>query len=232
VAQDPVAHLVGQVQAPALALEPLDHPQRMPVVAEADPVAPLEAGVEDRLPDVPEGRVPEVVPEPDRLGQVLVQGERSRDRARDPAGLERVGEAGAVVVALGSNEDLGLVLEAPERLRVDDPVAIALERSPERGVALGDEAPGWVGPLRPAVEEALLDRLDPAPERAWALAHQALRDSLDRLAHPPDCRTGRGGGSSGQPWFASDRSQSASDVKPTITASIQYWERTATRARS
>ena len=93
--------------------------------------------VERLLADVAERRVAEVVAEPDRLGQVLVQPERAGHRARDPAGLERVGEPGPVVVALGRDEHLGLVLEAPERLRVDDPVAVALERRPHRAVRLG-----------------------------------------------------------------------------------------------
>ena len=43
------------------------------------------------------------------------------------ADVEGVGETHPVVVALGCEEDLGLVLETPERLRVQHPVAIALE---------------------------------------------------------------------------------------------------------
>jgi hypothetical protein len=35
------------------------------------------------------------------------------------------------MVALGVDEHLGLVLEAPERLGMEDPVAVALERRPE-----------------------------------------------------------------------------------------------------
>ena len=80
------------------------------------------------LAGVPERRVAEVVAEPDRLGQVLVEPQRARDGARDPRRLERVGEPRAVVIALGRDEDLRLVLEPPERLGVDDPVAVALER--------------------------------------------------------------------------------------------------------
>ena len=80
VAQDAVAHRLGQVQA----LEHVDHPQRVLVVAEAAPEALAPAAVEHVLADVPERRVPDVVPEPDRLGQVLVEPQRARDRARDP----------------------------------------------------------------------------------------------------------------------------------------------------
>ncbi len=42
-----------------------------------------QAAVEHVLADVPERRVAEVVAEPDRLGEVLVERERARDRARD-----------------------------------------------------------------------------------------------------------------------------------------------------
>ena len=100
--------------------------------------------VERVLAGVAEGRVAEVVAEPDRLGQVLVEAERAGDRAGDPAGLERVGEAGAVVVAFGRDEDLRLVLEPAKRLRVDDPVAVALERRAQRAVGLLDLSPGGI----------------------------------------------------------------------------------------
>ena len=63
-----------------------------------------------------------------RLRQVLVEPQGARDRARDADDLERVREPGAVVVALGRDEDLGLVLQAAEGLGVDDAVAVALER--------------------------------------------------------------------------------------------------------
>jgi len=69
------------------------------------------------LAGVPEGRVPEVVREGDRLGEVLVQVECARDRARDLRDLDRVREARPVVVALGRDEDLRLVLEAAEGAR-------------------------------------------------------------------------------------------------------------------
>ena len=137
VAQDPVAHLLGEVEPGAVALDPLDHAQRVVVVAEADPEALAQARVEHLLADVAERRVAEVVAERDRLGEVLVQRERARDRARDACRLERVREPRAVVVALRRDEHLRLVLEPAERLRVHDPVAVALERRAKRRVRLG-----------------------------------------------------------------------------------------------
>ena len=145
VVEDPVADLFGQVQPLPVALEGVDDPQRVDVVLEAGVAALAQSRVERALAGVAEGRVAEVVAEPDRLGQVLVEAQRPRDRAGDPAGLEGMGEPGPVVVALGGDEDLRLVLEAAERLRVDDPVAVALERGPERAVGLLDAAVGRVG---------------------------------------------------------------------------------------
>ena len=85
-----------------------------------------DAARERLLAGVAERRVPQVVPERDGLGQVLVQPERPRDGARDLRHLERVGEPGAEVVALGGQEHLRLMRQASERLRVEDLVAVAL----------------------------------------------------------------------------------------------------------
>src|SRR5829696_3590137 len=98
----------------------------MLVVPKPAPPALAQARVQHLLAGMPEGWVAEVVAESDRLCQVLVQPERARHAPGDAAGLERVREPGAVVVALRRDEDLRLVLQAPERLRVHDPVTVAL----------------------------------------------------------------------------------------------------------
>ena len=126
MADDAVADVLAQVQARPIALEHLHDPQRVLVVAKPAAEALAQALVEHRLADVPERRVPEVVAEPDGLGEVLVEAQRPRDRAGDLRDLDRVGQPRAVVVALRCHEDLGLVLEPPERLAVHDAVAIAL----------------------------------------------------------------------------------------------------------
>jgi hypothetical protein len=176
VAGDPVPHAQAQVQAGGAGdvaalgrrLEDVDDAQRVLVVPEAAAEARVEAGVEDRLADVPERRVAEVVAQADRLDEVLVERKRAGDRAGDLRHLERVRHPRAVVVALGRDEDLRLVLQAPERLAVHDPVAVALQRGAQRAVLLGDGALGGVGgrrerrellllPGAPAVGEALRD---------------------------------------------------------------------------
>ena len=153
--EDPVAHLAREVEAAAAALEHVDHPQALDVVLEAPPVALAQHLVEGRLAGVAEGRVAEVVAHRDRLHQVLVQLERPRDGARQGRDLERVGEAGAVVVARRGDEDLGLVLQAAERGRVQDAVAVALEGRPERVRLLGALADGAVGARRARAEGRL-----------------------------------------------------------------------------
>ena len=80
---------------------------------------------------MPERRVAEVVAEADRLDEILVQAERAGDAARDAGRLERVGQARAEVVVRGIDPDLSLVAEPAERLGMDDPVAVTLERRPQ-----------------------------------------------------------------------------------------------------
>ena len=122
VVHDPVAHLPREVQPLAVVLEVVDDPERLLRVAER----PAEERRERLLPQVPERRVPEVVPEGDRLREVLVQPERPRRRPRDLRHVERVREPDPIVVALRRQEHLRLVLQAPERLGVHDPVPVAL----------------------------------------------------------------------------------------------------------
>ena len=92
-----------------------------------------------------------------------------------PRRLERVREPRAVVVALGRDEHLRLVLEAPERLRVHDPVAVALERRAVVRVGLRLLAHGRVRAHGERREPLVFERLDPLPERCpGQLRHPAL----------------------------------------------------------
>ena len=143
-----------------------------------------ERRVERLLAGVAERRVAGVVAEPDRLDEILVQPQRAGDDARDPGRLERVGHARAVVVAGRVDEDLRLALQPAERLRVDDPVAVALERRADVGLALGPEAAaGLVRAHRERREGVLLQRADARGE--------GVRDASGELCHLPrlDVRT-------------------------------------------
>ena len=101
------------------------------------PNAALSASSSACSPGVPERRVARVVPETDRLDEILVEPERTRDDARDRGRLERVGHPGAVVVAFRVDEDLRLSLQPPERLRVDEAITVALERRADAARRLG-----------------------------------------------------------------------------------------------
>src|ERR1700722_1418720 len=158
----------------------------MLVVAELAAKALFQALIQRFLTDVPERRVPEVVAEPDRLDQILVECQRARDSARDRRHLERMGQARAVVVAERCHEHLRLVCQAPERLAVHDPVSIALKRGAQATVILRSCALCWIGA---GGERRELGGL----ELAAALG-KSRRDRL-RVAcggHATDCGSARG----------------------------------------
>ena len=96
----------------------------------------VEQFVERRLARVPERRMAGVVAKPDRLGQVLVQLQRTGHDACNPGRLQRVGHARAVVVAGRIDEDLRLAFQTPKRLRVQDAIAVALERGADTALVL------------------------------------------------------------------------------------------------
>ena len=138
---DALERLPGQVEPVELGvvrLQPRHDLDRLGVVVEA--AVGRHQRLERVLAGVAEGRVAEVVGEGDGLGELLVEAEDAGDGAGDLGHLDRVGEAGAVVVALVLDEDLGLVLEPAEGRGMDDAVAVALEGRAVGGALFG-EAP-------------------------------------------------------------------------------------------
>ena len=93
VIEDPVADRLRQVQPPPFPLQHVHHAKRLAVVMEAPPGALAQRLVERLLADVAEGRVAQVVPQADRLGEVLIQAQGPRHGARDAAGLDCVRES-------------------------------------------------------------------------------------------------------------------------------------------
>jgi len=157
VLEDALTRVVREVEAGMLVtlLEDVDDAHRLVVVLErpdlcGDPrldrdrgLAAREDAVEHLLARMPERRVSEVMAQCTGLGEVLVDPEGARHRPGDLRDLERVREARAVMIAFERNENLGLVLEAAERARVDDAVAVALVLRPVvvRFPFLGDRIP-------------------------------------------------------------------------------------------
>ena len=177
VGEDPVSNLFRQVQR-------LGDTQRLLVVTEALAETLLQRRVECLLSGMAERRMPHVVAEPDRLDEVFVESQCTRDDARDRGRLERVRHPRAVVVAGRIDEDLRLALQAPKGLRMQDPVAIALERGAQTAIVL---APRGVVPRvsyeRTASGEAsalfLLAQPAPRTHPRLFLPVQASRSRLD-----------------------------------------------------
>ena len=141
--RDAVAHLPRQVQPLTVVLEHVDDAQALLVVIEA-------AGnelVEDALAGMTERRVPEIVAERDGFGQLFVEPQHLGDASRNLRDLQRVRQARAVVIAGRREEHLRLVLQPAERLAMNDAIAIALKRRPDRILRLRPNAPLAVGAL-------------------------------------------------------------------------------------
>jgi hypothetical protein len=96
----------------------------------------LESRIERILTGVAKRRMAHVVAETDRLDEVFVEAKGPCDSSRDPGRLQRVSHTGSVVVARRIDEDLRLAFQPAERLGMQDAVAVALERRPEKAILL------------------------------------------------------------------------------------------------
>jgi len=94
-------------------------------------------GVERLLAGMAERRVAEIVSERHGLAEILVEAQRAADGAGDLRHLKRMRQPRPVVITLVIDEDLRLVLQPAERRRMDDAVAVALERAARGILALG-----------------------------------------------------------------------------------------------
>ena len=143
VLDDALAHLPGEVQAGEVRDSAPRARRRCAGsarCARSRRTAP-SARSSTRSPAWPNGVWPRSCASATASAEVLVEAERRGERARDLRRLDRVRQPRPVVVALVVDEDLRLVLEAAERRAVDDAVAVALERQPERMLGLGVDAP-------------------------------------------------------------------------------------------
>ena len=102
---------------------------------------PVDKFAEGVFSGVSERRVTHVVAQTDGFSEVLVQTEIAGDRSPDLGDLKGMSQPGDVVITLWIDEDLRFVLQPTERLRVDDAVAIALERRSIGAGELGKRAP-------------------------------------------------------------------------------------------
>ena len=128
VGHNAVAHLPGQVQALTVPLEKIHNAQALPVMGEAPRAKPVKGA----LTRMAKGSVAQIMPKGDGLGQVLIQPQRAGDRARDLGHLKRMGQPGAVVIALRREEYLCFLLQPAEGLAVENTIPVALEAGPDR----------------------------------------------------------------------------------------------------
>ena len=146
VTKNAVADVIGQVETASVPFQVIDDAQALLVVAEAG-----EGFRQGRFTGVAEGGVTEIVAETDGLDEVLIEAERPTDGAGDLRHFEGVGEPGAVVVAGGSDKDLGLVHQPAKALGVEDAIAVALKRGPQVALRF------WRGALAPRLGLAAAD---------------------------------------------------------------------------
>ncbi len=108
-------------------------PQRLHIVVEPAPWRHLVG--QHALPRMPEGRMPQIMGQRDRLGQILIEPERPRDGPRDLAHLQRMGQPGTKMLPFMMEKHLGFVLQSPECRGMDDPIPVTLELVPRRAGA-------------------------------------------------------------------------------------------------
>ncbi len=101
--------------------------------------------VENPFASVTEGSVPEIVPQRYGFGQILVQGQGTRNCPGNLRDLQGMSQAGPIVIPLGREEYLGFILQASKCLAVQDTVAIHLENRAHRaGLFLDSPPPGGI----------------------------------------------------------------------------------------
>ena len=83
--------------------------------------------VERAFAGMPERPVSEIVRQRQRLSQILIEPQRARGGACDLRDFDGVREAVAEIIAFhDADENLSLVLQPPERGRMDDAITVAL----------------------------------------------------------------------------------------------------------
>ena len=119
------------------------HAQRLRVVVEA--AMGLQAFVERPLAGMAERGMAEVVGQRQRFRQVLVEAKLPGQRPGNLGHFQRMGQPGAVMIALMEHKNLGFVLETAKSGGMDHPVAIPAERA--AGLARGFRKQPAAAPL-------------------------------------------------------------------------------------
>ena len=121
--ENPVAHLIGEIEAHTAVFQLVHHAQTLTVVRKIRRIAFLQyvfSGMSER-------RMAEVMSERGGFRQILVERESAGDGARNLRDLQGMRQARAVMVVLRTKEYLRFVHQPPKCLAVDNAVAVALE---------------------------------------------------------------------------------------------------------
>ena len=105
VIQDPIPHLPGQVQAFSFFFQDFHNTDTLFCVTEPTGMHHIERV----FPGMTKRCVPEIVAERNGFGQIFIQIQCPRNRTGDLGHLERVRQAGTVMVALRSEKHLRFV---------------------------------------------------------------------------------------------------------------------------
>src|SRR3546814_4510321 len=132
-----------------------------------------------------ERRMADIVRQAKGFGQILVEPERARDAAADLRNLDTVGQADAIMIAVGRDEHLRLVTEAAKGDRMDDAVAVALEIVAR---AAHDAAGFWMAAAAAVFRAAgaVSDHADP-PCGVRSEEHTSELQSLMRTSYAVFC---------------------------------------------
>ena len=135
---NPLAHLPGQVEPGKVGIAALElgyDPQGLFVMVKAPVI--FHQLCQGHLARVSKGRMPQVMCQADRLGQVLACSQGACHAAPDLCDLQCVCEACAVVITFIIDEYLRLIFEAAEGGRMQDSVTVALECGAILSLVLG-----------------------------------------------------------------------------------------------
>ena len=123
---DAFAHLEREIEAGKIQIAPLelfDDAQRVQIVIEAVAEG-LQQFVEPPLPGMPKRRMPDVVHQRQRLGQIRVEVQRPGHGAGHLRHFDGMRQPVAEMIGIARGEDLRLRFEAPERPRMNHAIAV------------------------------------------------------------------------------------------------------------
>src|SRR3989442_15139634 len=140
VLDDTLQRFPGQVEPVEFGIamfQRCDDAQALRVMVES--AIGFETPIQRTLAGVAERRMAEIVGQRQCFREVLVEAELPGQRAGDLRYFQRVGQAGAVMIAFVEHEDPGFVLQAPKGGGMNDPVAVAPERAAGLARPLGKQ---------------------------------------------------------------------------------------------